>query len=58
MPKLAPATRMVAPACSGLLSTKSRWSRHSENSPCPKPVRSTRFSHDAGIIWSVSTWRG
>ena len=37
------------------LSTKSRSSRQVENRPWPKPVRSTRLSHSAGMIWSVST---
>ena len=46
---------MVAPTNSGLLSTKSRSSRHSEKSPAPKPVRSTRLSQSEGMIWSVST---
>ena len=55
VPKLAPVTRMVAPACSGRLRTKSGSRRHSENRPSPKPVRSTRFSHTLGMIWSVST---
>ena len=55
MPKLWPATRMVAPAYSGWLSTKSRSSRHSAKRPAPKPVRSTRFSQSEGMIWSVST---
>ena len=45
----------VAPACSARLSTKSGSSRHSENRPAPKPVRSTRFSQSDGMIWSVST---
>src|SRR5208282_2974323 len=55
VPKLGPATSIVAPAYSGLFSTKSLSSRHSEKRPCPNPVRSTFFSQDAGIIWSVST---
>ena len=46
---------MVAPTNSGLLRTKSRSSRHSENRPAPKPVRSTRLSQSEGMIWSVST---
>src|SRR6185436_6692224 len=35
--------------------TKSLFSRHSENSPAPNPVRSTRFNQSLGMIWSVST---
>ena len=37
------------------MSTKDRSSRHCENRPLPKPVRSTRFSQSDGMIWSVST---
>ena len=44
-----------APAYSGWLRTKSRSSRHSEKSPAPNPVRSTRLSQSDGMIWSVST---
>src|SRR5215212_275752 len=56
MPKFGPVTRILAPANSGRLSTKSgSLSRHAEKHPIPNPVRSTRFSHDAGMIWSVST---
>ena len=55
MPKLGPATRMRAPAKRSSLSTKDRSSRHAANRPCPKPVRSTRLSQSAGMIWSVST---
>src|SRR6202042_2375720 len=55
VPKLCPATKMVAPTYSGWLRTKSRSSRHSEKSPAPKPVRSTRLSQSDGMIWSVST---
>src|SRR5829696_1723590 len=56
MPKLGPVTRMLAPANSGRLSTKSgSVSRQAEKQPTPNPVRSTRFSHEAGMIWSVST---
>src|SRR5829696_8331967 len=56
MPKLGPVTRMLAPANSGRLSTKSgSLSRQAEKQPTPNPVRSTRFSHEAGMIWSVST---
>ena len=39
----------------GWLRTKSRSSRHSEKSPAPNPVRSTRLSQSDGMIWSVST---
>src|SRR5438477_6021721 len=55
VPKLGPATRIVAPACSGRLRTKVGSARQAENSPSPKPVRSTLLSHSAGMIWSVST---
>ena len=55
VPKFDPVTRMVAAACSGRLRTKSGSRRQSENRPSPKPVRSTRFSHTLGMIWSVST---
>src|ERR1700679_3452854 len=55
VPKLGPATKMVAPAYSGWLRMKFRSSRHSENNPAPKPVRSTRLSQSEGMIWSVST---
>src|SRR5215212_179411 len=56
MPKLGPVTRMLACANSGRLRTKSgSLSRQAEKQPTPNPVRSTRFSHDAGMIWSVST---
>ena len=55
VPKLGPAMRMLAPAKRSSLSTKLRSSRHDENRPLPKPVRSTRLSHSAGMIWSVST---
>src|SRR5215212_3775479 len=56
MPKLGPVTRMLACANSGRLRTKSgSLSRQAEQQPTPNPVRSTRFSHDAGMIWSVST---
>src|SRR5579884_3375058 len=56
MPKFGPATRIVAPAYSGRLRTKSgSFSRQLEKRPAPKPVRSTRFSQKAGMIWSVST---
>src|SRR5688572_32308161 len=47
---------MFAPACSSRFRQKSASdSRQDEKSPAPKPVRSTRFSHSAGMIWSVST---
>ena len=35
--------------------TKLRSSRHVLNRPFSNPVRSTRFSQSAGMIWSVST---
>ena len=55
-PKFGPAIRIVAPANSGRLRTKSgSFSRQDENKPTPKPVRSTRLSQSAGMIWSVST---
>ena len=55
MPKLGPATRMLASPNCGRLSTNSGSSRHSEKRPAPKPVRSTRLSQSLGMIWSVST---
>src|SRR5688572_6143726 len=55
VPKLGPPIRMLAPAKRSSLSTKLRSSRHDEKRPLPKPVRSTRFNHSAGMIWSVST---
>ena len=55
VPKLGPATRMRASAKRGSLSTNSGSSRHSENRPSSKPVRSTRLSQSLGMIWSVST---
>jgi hypothetical protein len=55
VPKFAPATRIVAPACSCLFSTNDGSSRHSENRPFSKPVRSTCLSQSLGMIWSVST---
>ena len=55
VPKLGPPMRMLAPAKRSSLSTKLRSSRHDEKRPLPKPVRSTRLSHSAGMIWSVST---
>src|SRR5436853_6251132 len=55
VPKLGPATRIVAWACSGWLSTNPGSARQAENNPFPKPVRSTCLSHSAGMIWSVST---
>ena len=55
VPKLGPPMRMLAPAKRSSLRTKLRSSRHDENRPLPKPVRSTRLSHSAGMIWSVST---
>src|SRR3954447_22783911 len=54
-PNAGPATRIEAPWYCSWLSTKLRSSRHVENSPFSKPVRSTRLSHSAGMIWSVST---
>src|SRR3954452_12262124 len=54
-PKLGPATRTDAVAYFSSLSTKLRSSRHVANRPFSKPVRSTRLSHSAGMIWSVST---
>src|SRR3954452_14906510 len=55
VPKFGPASRMFAPTKRSSLSTKARSSRQAANRPLPKPVRSTRLSHDAGMIWSVST---
>src|SRR5688572_2941725 len=55
VPKLGPATRILAPAKRSSLSTKLRSSRHSENRPFSKPVRSTCLSQSEGMIWSVST---
>src|SRR5882672_9972656 len=55
VPKFGPATRIPAPAKRSSFRTKLRSSRHDENRPLPKPVRSTRLSHSAGMIWSVST---
>src|SRR4051794_3767592 len=55
VPKLGPATRIVAPAWAGLLSTNDGSSRQALNRPSSKPVRVTRFRYTAGMIWSVST---
>ena len=51
MPKFGPVTRMLALLNSGRLSTKfGSLSRQAEKQPTPNPVRSTRFSQDAGMI--------
>src|SRR5499427_6049395 len=55
MPKSGPATRTVAPAASGWLSTNPGSARQAANRPSPKPVRVTRLRYSAGMIWSVST---
>src|SRR5215471_4940912 len=55
VPKLGPATRIVAPVWAGLLSTNDGSSRQALNRPSSKPVRVTRFRYTAGMIWSVST---
>jgi hypothetical protein len=55
VPKFGPPSRIVAPVKRSSLSTKLRSSRQAENRPAPKPVRSTRLSQAAGMIWSVST---
>src|SRR3712207_8574923 len=56
VPKSGPATRIVASAYSGLLSTKSgSLVRQATNRPSSNPVRVIRFRYSAGMIWSVST---
>src|SRR5690349_20117397 len=47
--------RMVASLYRLSLSGNVTSLRHAPNRPSPKPVRSTRLSHSAGMIWSVST---
>ncbi len=56
-PKLAPATRTLAWSAPGWLRTNSGSSRQAPNRPGANPVRSTRLSQAAGMIWSVSTSR-
>src|SRR5690606_18474518 len=48
--------RTFVPSNSGRFKTNvGSCSRHAEKRPSPNPVRSTRFSQTAGMIWSVST---
>jgi hypothetical protein len=54
-PNAGPATSIDAPLYRSSFSTKLRSSRHVLKRPFSKPVRSTRFNHSAGMIWSVST---
>src|SRR5215472_15483954 len=56
-PKFDPATSTFASDAPGRLRTKPGSARQAPNSPGAKPVRSTRLSHAAGMIWSVSTSR-
>ena len=56
VPKFGPATRMVGAGEALVVEHEARGRRATTaNRPWPKPVRSTRLSHSAGMIWSVST---
>src|ERR1022692_751529 len=53
--KLSPATSTLEPAAPARFSTNPGSWRQAPDRPGAKPVRSTRFSQAAGMIWSVST---